>query len=191
MNNFYDKNAKEFFNGTVNVDMSPNYKDFLDKIPEKGHILDAGCGSGRDTKMFKSYGYEVTAFDGSLEMCKLAREYTTQDVLHIQFQEIDFKNKFDGIWASSSLLHIPSNEIQDVLTRLKNSLKENGVFYASFKYGDFEGERNGRYFTDLTLESSENLFTYMGFKVNKTWISYDVRKNREDEKWTNILVSKE
>ena len=140
--------------------------------------------------MFKSFGYNVTALDGSEEMCKLAREYTGTEVLCLQFQEIEFEPIFDGIWALASLLHVPSNEIKNVLNRLKNSLKTNGVIYASFKYGDFEGERNGRFFNDFTEDTVRELFIEIGFEINKIWISNDARKGRENEKWVNILVSK-
>lgn len=189
-NDFYNTNAKEFFENTVNVDMSPHYKEFLKMIPKNGHILDAGCGSGRDTYMFKSFGYEVTAFDKSEEMCKLASEYTGEEVLCLTFQEIEFEPIFDGIWALASLLHVPSHEIENVLNKLKDSLKSKGVMYASFKYGDFEGERNGRFFNDFTEESVRELFSQIGFEINKTWISNDARKGRENEKWVNILVIK-
>lgn len=189
-NDFYNTNAKEFFENTVNVDMSPHYKEFLKMIPKNGHILDAGCGSGRDTYMFKSFGYGVTAFDKSEEMCKLASEYTGEEVLCLTFQEIEFEPIFDGIWALASLLHVPSHEIGNVLNRLKDSLKSKGVMYASFKYGDFEGERNGRFFNDFTEESVRELFNQIGFEINKTWISNDARKGRENEKWVNILVIK-
>lgn len=188
--NYYDKNAQEFFDGTVDADMSSHHEEFLSQLPDNAHILDAGCGSGRDTLKFKSLGYEVTSIDGSEEMCKLASEYAGQEVLHMQFQEIDFDEIFDGIWASASLLHVPSSEIEMVLERLGNSLKENGVFYASFKYGDFEGERNGRYFNDLTEDSVCELFESCNFEIIKTWITSDSRKGREDEKWVNILVRK-
>ena len=188
--NYYDKNAKEFFDGTVDADMSSHHEKFLKLIPEKGHILDAGCGSGRDTKKFKELGYDVTAFDGSEEMCKLASKFSGVNVNHMQFQEIDFANEFDGIWASASLLHVPSDELDLVLRNLKNSLKEDGVFYASFKYGDFEGERNGRYFNDMTESSAVELFEKNDFEIIETWITSDSRKGRENEKWTNILVKK-
>ena len=189
-NSYYDSNGEEFFENTVNVDMSPHYKEFLNEIPPNGHILDAGCGSGRDTLMFKSYGYEVTSFDGSTKMCQLASEHANQEVLHLQFQEINFEPIFDGIWASASLLHVPSTELDDVLIRLKNSLKDGGALYASFKYGDFEGQRNGRYFNDFTDKTVEKLFKRLNFKIMNIWFTYDVREGREDEKWVNILVKK-
>ena len=186
--NYYDENAQEFFNGTVDADMTQHHEEFLKLIPENGTILDAGCGSGRDSLKFKSLGYDVTAIDGSEEMCKLASEYSGINVKHMQFQDIDFIDEFDGIWASASLLHVPSTEIKMVLEKMKKSLKENGILYASFKYGDFEGERNGRYFNDLTESTAIELFEKLHFKIIKTWITSDSRKGREDEKWVNILV---
>ena len=186
--NYYDENAQEFFNGTVDADMTQHHEEFLKLIPENGTILDAGCGSGRDSLKFKALGYDVTAIDGSEEMCKLASEYSGINVKHMQFQDIDFIDEFDGIWASASLLHVPSTEIEMVLEKMKKSLKENGILYASFKYGDFEGERNGRYFNDLTESSAIELFEKMDFRIIKTWITSDSRKGREDEKWVNILV---
>lgn len=190
MNNYYNNNAKAFFEGTAYVDMSMQYKDFLVSIPKGGFILDAGCGSGRDSLFFKNLGYQVVAMDGSIEMCKLASEHIGQEVVHKRFQEVDFKETFDGIWAAASLLHVPSSEIEMVLGRLKDSLKPSGVFYASFKYGDFEGERNGRYFHDLTEDTAKALFTKVGFTVEKMWITGDVREGRGDEKWVNLLVRK-
>lgn len=188
--NYYDKNAQEFFDDTVSTDMSTHYSEFLKLLSENACILDAGCGSGRDAKHFKEMGYEVVAIDASEEMCRLASELIDGDVINIKFQEIDFEDKFDGIWASASLLHVPSDEISDVLKRLKKSLKENGVLYASFKYGDFEGERNGRYFNDLDETTSRRLFESEDFEVIKTWITHDSRKGRESERWVNILVEK-
>ncbi|MDO5815837.1 MAG: class I SAM-dependent methyltransferase [Methanobrevibacter sp.] len=186
--NYYDKNAQEFFDGTVDADMSSHHEKFLELIPENGSILDAGCGSGRDTKIFKTLGYNVTAIDGSAEMCRLASKFSGANVKHMQFQEIEFTNEFDGIWASASLLHVPSDELDLVLSKLKKSLKKKGILYASFKYGDFEGNRNGRYFNDLTESAAIELFEKNDFKVIETWITNDARPDRETEKWTNILL---
>ena len=78
--NYYDENGEDFFNGTVDTDMSSHYDKFLALIPNNGSILDAGCGSGRDTLKFKSLGYDVTAIDGSEKMCELASRHSGIDV---------------------------------------------------------------------------------------------------------------
>ncbi len=62
---YYEQNAEQFFADTVDVDMSVLYARFLESIPAGGYILDAGCGSGRDSKAFASSGYRVAAFDAS------------------------------------------------------------------------------------------------------------------------------
>ena len=188
--NYYDENGQEFFDGTVNTDMSSHHDEFLKLLPENSHILDAGCGSGRDAKKFEDLGYEVTAIDGSKKMCELASKYSGIDVKHMQFQEIEFADEFDGIWASASLLHVPSSQIDMVLNKLKKSLKDEGIIYASFKLGDFEGERNGRYFNDLTEDTARDLFKKNGFEIIKTWLTNDARLDRQDERWVNILVKK-
>ncbi|MGN7619895.1 class I SAM-dependent methyltransferase [Rickettsia amblyommatis] len=104
---YYNNNAQEFYSRTINADLSDNYKAFTSYLPEQAHILDAGCGVGRDTKYFLSQRYQVTAFDGSTEMVKLATKETGIDVLHSTFQDIDFKESFDGVWAQATLLHVP------------------------------------------------------------------------------------
>ena len=189
MDNYYNKNAKNFFEGTVNTDMTEHYAAFMQKLPQKAHILDAGCGSGRDSLYFINQGYQVTAIDASEELCKLAEAYIGQPVLCLKFQDITFENTFDGIWACASLLHVPSLELEQVLSCLKRALKQGGLLYASFKYGDFEGRRNERYFHDLNEEQAERLFTGVGLSMEKMWITKDVRADHVDEMWLNITAS--
>ena len=190
MSHYYDENAQAFFEGTVEADMSSNYIDFLAKLAKGSHILDAGCGSGRDSKNFKELGYKVTAIDASEAMCALAGEYINQPVEHMRFQDMNFQAEFNGIWASASLLHVLSEELPEVLKKLYRALKPQGILYASFKYGEFEGERNGRYFHDLKEDKAKVLFIQAGFKVVNQWITGDVREGRGDEKWLNILCEK-
>lgn len=157
---YYNKNAKKFISGTISVDFGIVQNRFLDKLHPGAEILDYGCGSGRDTKYFLEQGCKVTAIDGSQELCKLASEYTGIPVKHMLFQELNEKEAYDGIWACSSILHVPANELQDIIKKMTNALRAHGIIYTSFKYGTFEGERNGRYFTDMTEETYLNQLVY-------------------------------
>lgn len=188
--NYYNENAKTFFDGTVHADMSRNYQPFLERLPLGSTILDAGCGSGRDSLAFKNKGYKVKAIDASQELCKLASAYIGEAVEQVRFQEMAFDSAFDGIWAAATLLHVPSDELISVLSKMAKALKSQGVLYASFKYGDFEGMRNGRYFHDLKEEKARVYLELAGFKVEKMWITGDVRQGRGDEMWLNVLASK-
>ncbi len=147
---YYNANAKSFTANTFFVDFSQIQQEFLITLPPGAYILDFGCGSGRDTKYFLEHGYKVDAIDGSLELCKLASAHTGIKVRQMLFQELQERERYDGIWACASILHVAKNELPDILQRMYNALKPNGIIYASFKYGEFEGVRNGRYFSDFT-----------------------------------------
>ena len=123
---YYDTHAQEFFDSTVHYDLSEIYALFLSHLPKGARILDAGCGSGRDSKYFLSQGYEVEAFDGSLELVKLARQFTGLLVHHKRFEDVVEREVFDGIWASASLLHIPQDALLSVLEKLKAALRPGG-----------------------------------------------------------------
>lgn len=148
---FYNKVAVQYVSETIDLDVSSNRNSFLKFIPEAGHILDLGCGSGRDSRFFIDQGYEVTAVDASPEIVRLASALLGRAVEILSFQELDYSNTFDGIWACASLLHCPKAEMDAVMHRISKALKPGGVIYMSFKYG--EGERIdewGRFFNDYT-----------------------------------------
>ncbi len=171
------------------MDFSQIQQEFLSTLPPGAHILDFGCGAGRDTKYFLEQGYKVDAIDGSSELCKLASAHTGIKVRQMLFQELHAKEKYDGIWACASILHVAKNELSDILQRMYNALKPDGIIYASFKYGDFEGERSGRYFSDFTEESFGKLVKGIhGLVIEKMWITGDVRDGREEERWLNIIL---
>ena len=189
--NYYDTNAKEFVEGTLNVDFKATQDKFINKLPAKGYILDFGCGSGRDTKYFLAKDFNVDAIDGSIELCKIASEYTNIKVRHMYFNELSIVNKYDGIWACSSILHLSLDDLVDVFKRMSKALKDEGIIYTSFKYGDFSGERNGRFFTDMTEDSFANLIANVdNLKVEEQWITADVRPQRGNEKWLNLILRK-
>lgn len=189
--NYYNQNADSFTQGTVSVDFSQVQDKFLERLNEGDYILDFGCGSGRDTKYFLKKGMVVDAIDGSVNLCKLASEYTGIKVRNILFQELDEQEKYDGIWACASILHLPKEELSVVLDKMIAALKKNGIIYTSFKYGDFEGKRNGRYFIDFTVESfKEFIENVADVEIVEYWITGDVRQGRGEERWLNIILQK-
>jgi SAM-dependent methyltransferase len=152
--------------------------------------MDAGCGSGRDAKYFLSQGYEVYAFDSAAELARLAGNFLGQKVHNHGFLDLVVENDFDGIWACASLLHLNSVELSKSLDRLLKSLKPGGVFYCSFKYGEFEGERGGRYFIDMNENRFINLTEELCCEIVEMWITTDVRPNLQEQKWLNIILKK-
>ena len=187
---YYAQNAERFAADTRTVAFSDVREKFLTLLPSGAAILDLGCGSGRDSKAFLEQGFRVTAADGSPELCALAEAYTGIPVRRMLFSELDERDAYDGIWACASILHVPSAELPDIFRRMVTALKHGGILYVSFKYGTFEGERNGRYFTDFTEETfSAFLKDFPELTVKEVWISSDVRPGREAERWLNAVLS--
>lgn len=189
--NYYNTNAQDFINGTLSVDFTSIQNTFLNLLPAGATILDFGCGSGRDAKYFLDHGYQVAAVDGSAELCKAASEYTGISVKQMLFEDLDEVEMYDGIWACASILHVKRAELPSIFRKMSAATKSNGIIYVSFKYGDFEGERNGRYFTDMTEDSMAQLLEMIPeLRIEKQWITGDVRTGRGDERWLNMILRK-
>ena len=188
---YYESNAKKFYDSTVFIDMDDLYKPFLELLPSGGTILDAGCGSGRDSKIFKAEGFKVVAFDISPELVKLASNLIGEDVLQLSFSDLQFEDRFDGIWACASLLHVLKTDMPQTLIKLSRALKQGGVLYASFKYGNTELIRNGRHFSDYDEASFDKLLGELpDLTLIRYWQTIGRKPNSSHDKFLNILLSK-
>ena len=189
---YYADHAQTFFDNTHDKEMHAIYAHLLPLIPKHGHILDAGCGSGRDSRFFMDRGYRVTAFDASEEMARLATAYIDQEVACHTFDALDTPERFDAVWAAASLLHLPYSQLASTIEHLSRALKEGGYFYASFKYGDQEYSKEGRHFTCLDEVRLKRLFSELStLQLVDVWLSDDVRQERQGEKWLNLIAKKD
>lgn len=188
---YYDENASSFIENTINCDMSVQHNLFLKYLNKEAKtILDLGFGSARDILYFEKLGYEVYGIDSSLVFCDKAKSLGLTNIYNLDMVDLNFKNLFDGIWACASLLHLDKENISLVLAKCYEALKNNGIMYLSFKYGNFSGIRNKRYFTDLTLDLFQELLDKNKFIILEHLQTSDVRPGREDEKWLNIIIKK-
>ena len=186
--NWYQENAEEFIARTADVDMTALYRAFLQQVSPGGRILDLGCGAGSAALYFTQSDYDVLAVDGCQALCEHTRRRAGCAVRQMRFEELDFSDAFDGVWACASLLHLRKAELPPVLRLIRRALTENGVFYASFKYGDAERDHNGRVFSDFTEDSLRALLDEAGgFQVIDLWTTSDARPDRADERWVNVL----
>ena len=187
---YYNKHAEEFTTSTFEVDMKSLYQPFLAELPEGARILDVGCGSGRDTLAFKNKGYQVDAIDYSEELVKKATRLTGIPIKLKSFYEVDEYEAYDGIWACASLLHCERSRLAEVLEKMVQALKPNGVIYISFKYGDSDRDKDGRQFTDLDENQAEALLEqFDNVQHIQQWVTLDQRPDRQ-EKWLNLLWKK-
>lgn len=186
---YYNANAENYVEDTITADTSDLRGIFLNYLKPGNLILDFGCGSGRDAKAFLDAGYRVEAIDGSIELCRLAEQNTGIPVRNILFQQLDANDRYNGIWACASILHLDREGLSEVLPRISAALQDHGIAYLSFKYGSFEGERNGRWFTDMNEEKLQALLSETPeLEIIRMWVTQDVRKDRSSERWLNAIV---
>lgn len=187
---YYDANAQAFYDMTVGVEVNHLYRPFLALVPPGAHLLDAGCGSGRDSLFFKTHGYRVTAMEPSEEMARRSEALIGQEVVRRRFEDMDWHEAFDGIWACASLLHVPRSRIDDVFSRLTRALKPGGSLYASFKYGSGERTKKGRFFNDYDEAGfAELLARHPGLRLVEEATTEDVRTTtHQGERWLNVYL---
>jgi mutator protein MutT len=189
--NYYDKNAEAYCEETLGFDLGETYKPFLEQITDGGHILDLGCGSGRDSKAFLNMGYMVTAIDGNASIAECAEKVVGQPVLVSDFQELAYTDEFDGIWACASLLHCARSQMPNVLERIATALKPNGLAYLSFKWGDDDMvDDRGRHFSNYSDVSLSKLLSQISsLEIVDVW-GFSKPLRGIDQKWVNALVRK-
>jgi SAM-dependent methyltransferase len=163
---FYARAAAEYAAAPPHGAFVQRRNHFVRLLPSDAHILDLGCGGGHDSRAFKDLGFDVTAVDGSAEMAAIASRRIDENVIVCIFQDFDLRNEFDGVWASASLLHVPSAELQDVLERVQRCLKLGGLLCASFKEADEDWrDGNGRLFCAMTETALRKHLEGVGFQV--------------------------
>ena len=191
---YYNRYAVPYYEETEDASMEEVMKPFVELLSEESEnaeVLDLGCGSGRDTLLLEEYGFYVTPMDGSEEMCKLAEVNTDKEVLQMTYDEMEFDDVFDGIWACASLIHLTEDEMRKVMKKLVQALKENGVLYFSVHKGDRDGIYHGCYFHDYTRRELQSLMEeYPELEVVDIWTTQDVRSEKSDKLWLNVLARK-
>ena len=163
----YERNARQFFAGTIDHDVSQNIDALLTAIeaPAPYTILDLGCGPGRDLKTFTGLGHRAIGIDGSERFVEMARAYSGCDVWQQDFLHLDLPpSAFDGVFANAVLFHVPSAALPGVLLKLFAGLKPGGVLFSSNPRGHNEEGWNGaRYGSYYDWENWERMLTAAGF----------------------------
>jgi len=189
---YYDQNANEYAQSTINLDISDLHREFTKNMPFGAKILDAGCGSGRDLLAFKNLGFDAQGIDASAELVEIAKKNSGVKVEHKNFSEINWKNEFDGVWCMASLLHLSKEEMRTTLSKIADSMKEGGKIYASFKTGEGESsDPKGRFFSYYSIPELTKILEESKLFGNVK-LSHSVDKlGREDTQWINLTANRE
>ncbi|MEJ0091334.1 MAG: class I SAM-dependent methyltransferase [Limisphaerales bacterium] len=232
---YYERNADAYAAKFDNFDLNDLRADFKIAVQKDAHarealyglgspkLLEAGCGTGRDAAAFISDGFEVTAFDVSPAMVRKCnrriRELKSSTDPQISdraaksscdektFDEVRYRNEFDSVWASASLLHLPKRDLPDAVQRLVQSLKPDGVMFLSFKYGIGESEFDSRHYSYFRRRELETILLRIpGVFITDIWLTnrngkrlsisaafmeaLSLAAQRKSGCWLNVLVKK-
>jgi SAM-dependent methyltransferase len=164
----YENRAADFWEGTKDHDVQQNYRALLGALPSGRplDLLDFGCGPGRDLAYFKSLGHRAVGLEGSVNFCRMAREFSGCEVWQQDFLRLNLPpESFDGVFANASLFHVPSQELPRVLRELNAALRPGGILFSSNPRGAQEGWDGQRYGTFLEFEEFKTYVEAAGFEV--------------------------
>ncbi len=189
----YDSIAQEFeqkTSGYLRKHLILDARSFLNLLSGK-RILDLGSGPGRDSLFFQQQGFDPLCLDLSPEMVSSCREKGLNAVVG-DLEQLNFisPESFDGVWAYTSLVHVPKRKFPEVLSNIKNVLRKDGLLYLGMKEGDFEGfTESDKYGTRrfFSFYSDENLVKILNrdfdilskskVDVGSIYLNYLARRN--------------
>lgn len=189
---YYNNNAEEYYEQTVNVCFQELYYRFLKYIPKGGRIMDAGCGSGRDAAAFCRLGYRAEGIDASEKLADLARKNHGISVSVCSIEDWTAAEPFDGIWCCAVLLHLTDRQITRFFANLRYNLRPGGALFISVKTGIETGyDDKGRYMRNFTEADIRNFIEKAnisgnGPEIKKIWYTED--STGRDVRWMNIIA---
>lgn len=189
MSNYYESNAERYASETFSADMSEQYQRFLPLLKKGAKILDVGSGSGRDAFYFQKHGYQVTALEPSKNLGREIRKVFSGEIVCSDIQSYQPMERYDGIWACASLIHLQEEEILCFFKKMDMYLSDNGIVYASGKCGISTGEvADGRFFLEFTEQLVEKILTVnKQLQLEQLWYTEDVR-GRRGFRWLNVVL---
>ena len=189
MCNYYESNAEHYAAETIYADMSEQYQSVLPLLKKGAKILDVGSGSGRDACYFQKQGYQVTALEPSKNLGREIRKVFSGEIVCSDIQSYQTTERYDGIWACASLIHLQEEEVLCFFRKIDMYLNDNGIVYASGKSGISTGEvADGRFFLEFTEQLVEKILTVnKQLKLEQLWYSEDV-SGRQGFRWLNVVL---
>lgn len=187
---FYTDNAGAYTSRGQAADR-PHLEKFLSHLPDGASILELGCGGGQDSEFMLAAGFDVHPTDGTPEIARAAETRLGIPVATLLFEDIDDRQRYDGVWANACLLHVPRPALPAIIGRIHTALKRRGVFYASFKAGEAEGRDTlGRYYNYPSKAWLDDLYRQFGW----TGIEIESRHGSGYDKlptdWLHVMATK-
>jgi SAM-dependent methyltransferase len=160
--------------------ISDIFVTFTEKLPEKGKVLDLGCGTGLPhARYLVEKGFDVLGVDLSEEMVKVASKNVPEATfVQLSMNEITYRDEFDGVVSSFSMLLLPPDLFRETTSRIYSALVEGGYLYLSLNEpSSISDDPDSEVFVNImgqdmysrayTVEETEGYFRPLGLSLVK------------------------
>lgn len=191
---FYDEHASALAEQYDKVLTCDVHRDWLHLLPKSGHILDIGCGSGRDARYLSSLGLVVHAVEPSVDLLNIAKAKSQQQNIHWYQDQlpalsvIKMKDReYDVILMSAVWMHLTPEERLKSITRLSELLSKDGRLVITLRYGEFTDGR-----ISYPVSADECVELGQAFNLNKCLITANVSDTmgRSEVTWQTVVLQK-
>ena len=185
---YYEANAQGYFDQVIGVDTRGHLKPLLHRLPSGGLVIDAGCGTGRDTKFMRDAKFDVYPFDAAPSLAKLAEAHTGAAVHVHRFNDLKTVAQADGVLAMASLLFLNDDELKWTLGILGNALVPGGYMLVSFKEGRGSHTEGSRIYYNKQVGDMRWMAQAAGAIAVNAWSMAD--KLGRAQSWVYFLMQK-
>ncbi len=165
---WYDNAPTTWIDTTREVDVSSHYQRFVPLLRPNAHVLEIGCGAGRDAKHFNDLFLRITAIDASPTMCDETRAHAGPEVKVECVPLLEFNSdgqRYDGVWALAALVHATDDELARSFPKIASLLQPGAPFYTTFKFAENSWtDANGRFYNWMTPSRLTSLLSDAGFE---------------------------
>ncbi|KAB1197990.1 MULTISPECIES: class I SAM-dependent methyltransferase [Haloferax] len=177
----YDTLAEEYLDRR-NDDPEWVLSELTDRLEPGDSVLDAGCGQGVPVTNTLTVDFDTVGLDFSRSQLRLARtnvsgaRFVQGDMTALPFED----DSFDAICAFYSLIHIPTDEHEQVISEFARVLRPGNYLLATVGDDAWEGSNPDWLGTDVemqwsfpSIEETFETLNRVGFEVVEQFVVDD------------------
>ncbi len=187
----YNEKVGDYQKMVENLSAGVALDEFMAALPDKGYVMDLGCGPGNSAALMRNNGFLLDAVDASPAMVALANESFDLNARLSTFNEVKALETYDGIWANFSLLHATAEDFPSILKAIHRALKPNGAFHIGMKTGEgAQRDALGRFYTFYSTQNLTELLGDTGFTIQSVRTGIDPGLAGTNDPWVTLLSTK-
>lgn len=147
-----------------------------------GQVLEVGSGAGYDADFLEGLGVTVRRTDATKRFLELQAARGKKGEL-LDLLTDDLGGPYDAVLALAVLIHVPRDQIDQVLAKIAGALRPGGAFLVSMRNGD--GETDSKYHTVLWRRDD---FAARVERAGLVILRDDFNIGRNSEEWNTFLA---